>query len=155
VTTGEPLLANEASCRVAATDAERVASMAVRHAVFVMEQGVFADTDRDAIDDLPTTLQLIGCVSSDVVACVRVYPLEGQLWKGDRLAVLPSHRTASLGADLVRLAVATAAANGGTRMVAMIQLPNVRFFERLGWSCDGDPTAYAGQPHQPMVIDFS
>jgi hypothetical protein len=28
----------------------------------------------------------------------------------------------------------------------------VRFFERLGWSCDGVPGPYRGVIHQPMAI---
>jgi hypothetical protein len=40
-------------------------------------------------------------------------------------------------------------------MVAHIQLPNVRFFESLGWRRDGDVETYAGLPHQPMAIDLT
>jgi hypothetical protein len=29
---------------------------------------------------------------------------------------------------------------------------NVRFFERLGWSCDGEAAPYRGVMHQPMAI---
>ena len=80
---------------------------------------------------------------------VRLYPLGGTLWKGDRLAVLPGHR---FGAALVNFAVRTAGARGGTRMVAQVQVANVRFFERLGWACDGEPALYRGVMHQPMAI---
>ena len=37
-------------------------------------------------------------------------------------------------------------------MVAHIQLPNVAFFERLGWRRRGEPDDYVGVPHQPMAI---
>ncbi len=37
-------------------------------------------------------------------------------------------------------------------MVAMIQLPNVAFFEELGWQRDGRTVAFHGRPHQPMAI---
>ena len=37
-------------------------------------------------------------------------------------------------------------------MVAMIQVPNVAFFESLGWQRDGDAVAFHGRPHQPMAI---
>ena len=57
-----------------------------------------------------------------------------------------------LGALLVRFAVATAGERGGHRMVALIQLPNVRFFEHLGWHADGPPEPYHGVMHQPMAI---
>ena len=74
------------------------------------------------------------------------------MWKGDRLAVLPSARVHRLGAALVQFAVATAGSLGGSRMIAQVQVSNVRFFERLGWVCDGEPGLYHGALHQPMAI---
>ena len=37
-------------------------------------------------------------------------------------------------------------------MVAQVQVANVRFFERLGWVCDGEAALYRGVMHQPMAI---
>jgi hypothetical protein len=37
-------------------------------------------------------------------------------------------------------------------MVAQVQVANVRFFERLGWSADGPAALYRGVMHQPMAI---
>lgn len=88
---------------------------------------------------------------------VRLYPLDEAdgLWQGDRLAVLPPYRACALGRLLVRFAVATAADLGGREMVAHVQVANVRFFERLGWECRGDPEVYVGLPHQLMTIDLT
>jgi predicted GNAT family N-acyltransferase len=87
---------------------------------------------------------------------VRLYPVEVDttLWQGDRLAVLPGYRTAQLGGPLVQFAVNSARERGGTRMIAHVQLPNVRFFQRLGWRTVGDLESYVGIPHQQMLIDF-
>jgi hypothetical protein len=52
----------------------------------------------------------------------------------------------------VRFAVETAGERGGHTMVARIQLPNVRFFEHLGWHADGAPGPYHGVMHQPMAV---
>jgi putative N-acetyltransferase (TIGR04045 family) len=131
------------------------AHRAVRRAVFVDEQEMFADDDRDGRDLLRSTLHAIGVADGRVAGAVRLYPLRGSAWKGDRLAVLPEARHGSLGARLVRFAVATAGARGGARMVAMIQVPNVAFFESLGWHRDGDVLAFHGRPHQPMAIALS
>jgi ribosomal protein S18 acetylase RimI-like enzyme len=68
--------------------------------------------------------------------------------------VLPDYRSRNLGRPLVRFAVATAAERGGDLMVAHIQLPNVAFFERIGWYKHGDVETYVGVPHQPMAIDL-
>jgi len=55
---------------------------------------------------------------------------------------------------LVRFAVRTAGRRGGTRMTAHVQLPNVAFFEHLGWYTVGGPVSYVGRPHQTMAIDL-
>jgi len=138
-------------CRVAAGPEELAAHFFVRREVFVVQQALFAD-DRDAHDSDAATLHVVGVVDGAIVGTVRLYPLSGGLWKGDRLAVLPGARVHHLGAQLVRFAVASAGARGGTRMLAQVQVPNVRFFERLGWSCDGAPGPYRGVMHQPMAI---
>jgi putative N-acetyltransferase (TIGR04045 family) len=141
--------------RLCRSERQRNAHFAVRHAVFVDEQEMFAVDDRDERDDGGATLHAIGIFGARVAGAVRLYPLGGGDWKGDRLAVLPEARHGSLGARLVRFAVATAGARGGTRMVAMIQLPNVAFFESLGWARDGDAVAFHGRPHQPMAIPLT
>jgi putative N-acetyltransferase (TIGR04045 family) len=124
--------------------------------VFVIEQGIFPVTDRDRIDDQRDTIHLVGATDTQVVGAVRLYPLDtsGALWQGDRLAVAPEYRVYQLGSDLVRLAVSTAAAHGGSVMRAHIQVANVRYFERLGWQVDGPQEIYHVRPHQPMTIDL-
>jgi putative N-acetyltransferase (TIGR04045 family) len=123
--------------------------------VFVDEQAMFAGDDRDERDVRVTTLHAIGITGGRVSGAVRLYPLRDGDWKGDRLAVVPEARHGALGARLVRFAVAAAGARAGARMVAMIQLPNVAFFESLGWQRDGATVAFHGRPHQPMAIPLS
>jgi putative N-acetyltransferase (TIGR04045 family) len=134
---------------------QRAAHFAVRRAVFVDELAMFAGDDRDERDVRITTLHAIGVAGGRVAGAVRLYPLREGDWKGDRLAVVPEARHGALGARLVRFAVSTAGARGGARMVAMIQLPNVAFFESLGWQRDGRAVAFHGRPHQPMAIALS
>jgi putative N-acetyltransferase (TIGR04045 family) len=126
--------------------------LAVRHQVFVVQQGLFDQTDVDMRDSCDDTLHAVALVEGSVVGTVRLYPLGDGLWKGDRLAVLPSARVHRLGAALVQFAVATAGSLGGSRMVAQVQVSNVRFFERLGWVRDGEAGLYHGAMHQPMAI---
>ena len=140
--------------RLARSEAEVAAHHAVRQAVFVTEQGIFADHDRDEWD--ATALKVIATIGERVVGAVRLYPLdEAGLWKGDRLAVLADARTLGVGAPLVRFAVATAGEHGGTRMIALIQTPNVAFFRRLGWSRLGGATSYRGATHQEMTVPLA
>jgi putative N-acetyltransferase (TIGR04045 family) len=144
------------SCALARDPGELAQHYSIRRRVFVETQGLFTDDDRDEHDDDPATLHVIGLVGDHVAGAVRLYPLGATgLWKGDRLAVLPADRVHRLGVLLVRFAVATAGELGGERMVAQMQLPNVRFFERLGWRRDGDAVIAFGVPHQPMAIPLS
>jgi putative N-acetyltransferase (TIGR04045 family) len=152
-------------CRPASND-EMSRHFAIRHQVFVAEQGVMVFTDIDDHDRDARVVHVLGSIAafdnstgsmSEVDGgTVRLYPLDDRgLWQGDRLAVLPQYRASTLGMRLVRFAVATAAQAGGVAMRANVQAQNARFFERLGWVCDGDPQPYYGRPHQPMLIDFA
>jgi putative N-acetyltransferase (TIGR04045 family) len=137
--------------RVALSDEDVAAHHRVRREVFVHEQGIFVDDDRDGWDD--GAVRVVARAGGRVLGAVRLYPLdEAGLWKGDRLAVLPEGRRLRIGAHLVRFAVATAGRRGGTRMIALIQARNVAFFRHLGWSTLGDETDFRGATHQEMTI---
>ena len=145
------------ACRSVASEEELAAHLELRRRVFVAEQGLFAGDDLDEHDTDPRTVHVVGLVGDEVCGAVRLYPLdeEGRDWKGDRLAVARDRRTLHLGAALVRCAVGTAGGLGGSRMLAHIQLPNVAFFELLGWTADGRPAPFHGVEHQLMTIPLS
>jgi putative N-acetyltransferase (TIGR04045 family) len=144
---------DSAVCRLADGPDDLEAHFAVRRRVFVVDQALFAVTDKDEQDWTDGTLHAVALAGGSVAGAVRLYPVDADgLWKGDRLAVLPEARVRRLGALLVRFAVATAGEHGGHTMVAQIQLANVRFFEHLGWRTDGPPAPYHGVMHQPMAI---
>lgn len=135
--------------------ADIASHFAIRHQVFVEEQGVIVFTDVDAIDQHDDVIHVVAASDSQIAGTVRLYPTdsEGQ-WKGDRLAVLPKYRASQVGAHLVRFAVRRASERGGREMAASVQVPNTRFFEFLGWRKAGDVGPYYGLPHQPMAIDL-
>jgi predicted GNAT family N-acyltransferase len=170
------------ACRAAREPEELSLHHEIRRRVFVEEQGLFDGSDRDDHDGDPATVHILGLCGDVAGGAVRCYPLTERLtdgltdgladtpngavavdgvdtgpglWKGDRLAVLPSFRHNGLGAPLVRFAVRTAAEAGGRKMVAHIQPSNVAFFEHLGWYTVGEPVSYVGRPHQAMAIDLA
>ena len=161
------------ACRPARDAEELSLHHEIRRRVFVEEQGVFDGSDGDDHDNDPATVRILGLCGAVAGGAVRCYPLRhapsggegldpgqlGQLgpglWKGDRLAVLPSFRHNGLGGPLVRFAVRTAAEAGGRTMVAHIQPSNVGFFKRLGWYPVGEPVSFVGRPHQAMAIDLA
>lgn len=146
--------AGQASIGLAVSDTDLAEHHRIRQAVFVVEQAIFADTDVDARDAAGASLRVLARLSGVPAGTVRLYPVEdgSGLWQGDRLAVLPEFRAHKVGAPLVRYAVRTAGALGGVAMVAHIQPPNVRFFEHLSWTVDGEQELYCGRPHVPMRI---
>lgn len=141
-------------CRLATDAATLAEHHRIRLEIFVREQRIFKESDVDAQDARPDVLHVLGLHNGVPAGAVRLYPLEvsTRTWQGDRLAVLPGFRTSGVGAPLVRFAVATAGARGGTQMVAHVQLANERFFERLGWARRGDVEEYVGRPHVLMEI---
>ena len=143
-------------CRPVATPEELDVHHRIRHEVFVEEQQLFTGSDRDEHDEAPGVVHVLAHLNDEPVGTVRLFPLdaEGDLWQGDRLAVLRPARIHGLGRPLVRFAVATAGERGGREMLAHIQLQNVALFERLGWHKNGDVEIYVGVHHQPMAIDL-
>ncbi|GAA4515263.1 MULTISPECIES: MSMEG_0567/Sll0786 family nitrogen starvation N-acetyltransferase [Nonomuraea] len=146
-------------CRTVTAAEELEEHLRIRRSVFVAEQSLFEQTDQDEFDRDPSVHHVLAFADGVPAGTVRLYrypaPDGERLWKGDRLAVLPEYRHLWLGGPLVRYAVETAAAAGGARMIAYVQLGNVSFFRRLGWSKVGGPVAYVGVPHQQMSIDLT
>lgn len=126
----------------------------LRHQVFVLEQGIFKDTDIDEYDKDAIHLIAREVRSSQVVGAVRCYRKDDHTWYGGRLAVAREWRRESVGAHLVRLAVAAVKREGCRQFLAYIQPPNVAFFRRLGWKPLGNVMEYMGRPHQLMEADL-
>jgi len=126
---------------------------ALRRAVFVREQGMFADTDRDAFD--AHALHLVAMATSagvcdEVVGVVRIYEQAEGTWYGGRLAVTPRYRRCrEVGSALTQAAVGAARGLGATRFLATVQADNVAFFERLCFRVLA-PASVCGRPHQVM-----
>lgn len=131
---------------------------ALRHAVFVREQGMFQDHDRDAED--AHALPLVAMDTSfgmidQVVGVVRIYPGAEGTWYGGRLAVLSEYRRSrEVGAALIRAAVGAARGLCAERFLATVQEENVRYFERHHFHALS-PVDVCGRAHRWMEADLS
>ncbi|MCG6895058.1 MAG: MSMEG_0568 family radical SAM protein [Desulfobacteraceae bacterium] len=128
---------------------------AIRHAVFVEEQGLFAGSDRDEHDDC--SIHLVAEQDGRVVGTVRVFPDPERgngHWIGSRLAVDRDARIYRIGAGLVREAMRRVKKKGCTVFTAHIQEKNVHFFQKLGWTAIGPTEILCGHPHRPMQADL-
>lgn len=127
----------------AESPAELAAYRALRREVFVAEQGLFAGSDADDVDDDPRTRVLIArAIDGRVLGGVRLHPahhsgLGGRdlgWWRGSRLVVSRTARgDLGIGAALVRAACAAAENAGALRFEATVQARNEPLFRRLGW----------------------
>ncbi len=138
--------------KIVETEAEREGHFAVRRAVFVDEQGLFQDSDRDEHDDHAVHLIAVDQDTGAVVGAVRCYEIEPGIWYGGRLAVLEEYRysVCAVGPRLCKLAEKVVIERGCRCFLAYIQLQNVRLFERLGWRKIGKPLEQYGVLHQVM-----
>jgi putative N-acetyltransferase (TIGR04045 family) len=141
-----------------ATDAwEHCEAAALRRQVFCDEQGIFSGDDRDAIDEVATTIVAIssfGVAHQEVVGTVRIHEAEPGVWWGSRLAVAADYRgIGALGSSLIRLAVSSAHARGCRRFFAHVQSQNAPLFRRLHWETIKEIEIH-GRPHHFMQADL-
>ena len=139
--------------RIAWTQKEIEAHFDIRRKVFVQEQGIFKQSDRDEFDK--KAIPIICEIDGKIVGTVRIFPLTSSTWMGGRLAVLKEFRTYMVGPLLVNEAVKTVKRKGGTKFLAHIQPQNVRFFQRLGWKLTGEEVEINGIIHQVMEADLN
>lgn len=142
-----------------ATEAwERREAAALRRQVFCVEQGIFADDDRDALDDIAIPLVAISSfavAAHDVVGTVRIHEAEPGVWWGSRLAVAAAYRRiGALGASLIRLAVCSAHGRGCRHFYAHVQSQNALLFHRLNWQTIRQ-TEIHSRPHHFMQADLA
>jgi putative N-acetyltransferase (TIGR04045 family) len=139
---------------VATGGADLTAYRRLRRDVFVTEQGLFAGTDRDDVDDDERTVVLVArAADGRLLGGVRLHPATATdlgWWRGSRLAVARSARDGTgIGPALVRAACAFAEQAGVLRFDATVQAAAERMFLGLGWRRVRARTV-AGVPHVLM-----
>lgn len=122
-------------------------AFALRREVFVIEQKVPEELERDA-DDMTAT-HAVGIADGSVVATLRI------LWKPDyakigRVAVAQSHRGKKLGVKLITFAIEHARKEGQPKVYLESQSDKVGFYEKLGFTSYGEEFMDAGIPHRRM-----
>ncbi|WP_102226431.1 MSMEG_0567/Sll0786 family nitrogen starvation N-acetyltransferase [Acidimangrovimonas sediminis] len=144
--------------RAASKPFEARGAAALRTRVFVEEQGIFRDHDRDEIDLIATHLVALSTYAHEadqIVGTVRIHEEAPGLWWGSRLAVDRDFRAVGLlGSGLIRLAVSTANARGCRRFLAHVQIQNETLFHRLHWRTL-DHVALHGVAHAKMEADLT
>jgi predicted GNAT family N-acyltransferase len=130
----------------------------IRHDVFVVEQDVPLELERDADDETAdhflALVRADGATESRAAGAGRLVAEPGQVGHLGRLAVLPSYRGAGAGVALVRAIEERARARGLVKVVLGAQVHALGFYERLGYAAYGEVFDDAGIPHRHMRKDL-
>ena len=145
--TGEPMV----NVRVGDWATLGGAAAPIRHAVFMLEQGIDAALDDDGAD--------AGAVHALAVNRLGVALGTGRLvatapgvCKVGRMAVIAALRGSSVGRQLLDALVQAARSRGDRELLLHAQASAVGFYRRLGWQPRGAAFEEAGVEHQEMVL---
>lgn len=120
----------------------------IRHAVFIIEQGVSLEEE---IDDLENqTEHLVVYENGQPVAAARMLAIDPQTYKAQRVSVLKDARGQGYGAELMQQMELRAKELGGQKITLGAQNTAIPFYEKLGYEVEGDEFLDAGIPHHTM-----
>ena len=139
--------------KLALSKTEIEAYFLLRQQIFCQEQKLFEISDRDEYDSVAYPIVAIN-QDKQVVGVVRIYETRPGVWYGGRLGTHPDYRRGwKIGKGLINKAVTTANTWGCDRFLATVQLPNVRFFQRLHWRSI-EEILLRDQPHHLMQAEL-
>ena len=136
--------------RIVAIDASSdlmPAAYAVRHQVFVVEQAVPPELERDEFDDV--AVHLVALRGDNMVGTLRIVASGGSAKIG-RMAVLAAERKTGIGTRLMEHAIEIARGMGVSDITLHAQLTAKEFYARLGYREEGEMFEEAGIAHVSM-----
>jgi predicted GNAT family N-acyltransferase len=133
--------------REARDEAEREALLALRHEVFVGEQGVPRELEIDEHDE--RAVHIVALEDGELVGTCRVLQAGSQA-KFGRLVVARAARGRGIGAALLAAAERRAREMGCNQMVLAAQTSAMGLYERAGYTARGEVYLDAGIEHMTM-----
>jgi predicted GNAT family N-acyltransferase len=130
-----------------ALDADLAECFALRHEVFVLEQGVARDLELDGLD--ASARHWIARCGESIVGTARARTI-GRDAKAERVAVRSDRRGAGVGRGLMTAIEAWARTAGLDAVRLNAQADAVPFYEGLGYAIEGPEFEEAGIPHRSM-----
>ncbi|MCR9108323.1 GNAT family N-acetyltransferase [Marivita sp. XM-24bin2] len=125
---------------------------AIRYAVFVGEQKVPIDLERDELD--ATAVHLLARDGAQPVGAARIV-IKGDTGKIGRVCVLKQARGTGLGAALIRESLEILRSTPSvTRAALGAQINALGFYEKLGFTAYGEVFDDAGIDHRMMELRF-
>ncbi|MEO1702532.1 MAG: GNAT family N-acetyltransferase [Pseudomonadota bacterium] len=129
--------------------------MSIREAVFVNEQGVAPELERDGKDG--AAIHYLATDDDDAVATARVL-IQPRFYKFQRVAVLGRVRGTGVGAAIMRFMMDDLAARSDAsdrRFFLSSQVSAIPFYEKLGFDVCSDEYEDAGIQHRDMVAEIT
>lgn len=142
-------------CFPIVTAEDRARAHALRHEVFVGEQGVTPEVERDGLDDAARHFGVLvnDGVRDTFVGTCRVR-LMGSAAKVERVAVDKNYRQLGIGRVLMRYIINEFTKGGDIRLFKLsAQSFSVPFYEKLGFKARGGEYIEAGMPHYDMILE--
>jgi predicted GNAT family N-acyltransferase len=133
--------------RVASDSSEIDEALELRRRVFVGQQGVTLEADRDGLD--PEATHIVAVDGGRLIGTCRLVFDDGLARLG-RMAVEDEFRGRGVGAALLAVAEAQARAAGATRIRLHAQLAARSLYERGGFEAVGEEFMEEGIPHLTM-----
>jgi len=136
--------------RIVAVDANSdlmPAAYAVRHQVFVDEQAVPPELERDEFDDV--AIHLVALRGDAVIGTLRIV-VSGSSAKIGRMAVLAAERKSGVGTRLMERALEVARTMSVREITLHAQLTAKEFYAKLGYCEEGGVFEEAGIAHVSM-----
>ena len=140
------------TARPARGTAEVDAALELRERVFVGEQGVTVEADRDGLD--PQAAHVVALDRERVVGTCRLL-FAGEVARLGRMAVEPALRGRGIGADLLAAAERLAAARGARTVRLHAQTRALSLYERAGYEPRGRTFLEEGIEHLTMEKDIA
>ncbi|RQG98769.1 GNAT family N-acetyltransferase [Natrarchaeobius oligotrophus] len=134
--------------RLVADETERADALAVRHEVFVEEQGVDADLEYDDHDG--DAVHFVAYDGDEPVGAARLRELADDRGKVERVAVRNERRGEGIGRLLMDELERRAESLGLSTLVLHSQTHAAGFYDRLGYERHGPAFEEAGIPHVEM-----
>ncbi len=135
---------------VIVSDADQMAAAyAIRRRVFIEEQGIDQDLERD-VDDL-RAIHVLALEGALPVGCGRMV-LSAAGAKIGRMAVLAQHRGRGIGRLVLERLVFAARQNGAKLAYLHAQVPVETFYLKSGFRPVGEVFEEAGIPHRKMEL---
>ena len=123
----------------------------IRAEVFIDEQNVSEEEERDGLDD--QCVHFLATEGSEVIGAARLNYLNNDYAKIQRVCVRKSSRGDGTGAGIIRAMIEQVRSDGQCSVVRLgAQTHAIPFYEKLGFIAFGEEYVDAGIPHFDMEL---